>query len=148
MRARISPRHLFLTVTFLAASLVAVACGEPAEDPDVREDMPETAERTEMVERTPADDPMEGEYTLREDRRVVVEDGSYTVYAGDEVVVVGDYMYEGDRVIFVDREGPMACGPDQRGVYTLHMEEGEPNLHLVEDPCEGRRVDIIGENGS
>lgn len=149
MRAR-WPRLAVLALCFLAAPLAVTACGEQAE---MGEDTAMTDEDAETTAQTDAaamgeQDPLEGEHDLGEGRRVIVQDGAYTVYEGDSAVVEGSYTYAADTVTFVDSGGPMSCGPDARGVYLLATDaEGEPSLELIEDPCEGRRQDITGEDG-
>lgn len=154
MRA-FSPLRIVLTFTFLMAPFALAACGErPAADQEATTDETAmTAQADGATEETTAgveeDDPLAGEHVLGEGRRVVVEGGEYTVYGEEDAVLVeGTYTYNGDTVVFVDQSGPEACA-DARGIYVLATDAaGEPDLSLVEDPCEDRRRDITGEGGS
>lgn len=138
-------RRSVVTILCMMLPAVAVACGgETGEEMEA-----DTAAMEGMAEEEMgmAEDPMAGTHEASMGT-VTMADGRYVYRAadGDSVLVEGSYEIRGDTMIFLgDDVGPIACG--ERGVYTIQVVAGEPELTLVEDPCEGRRAEITGEGG-
>jgi predicted lipoprotein with Yx(FWY)xxD motif len=74
-----------------------------------------------------------GEFTL-----TFNGDGSYTVAAGDRIVVKGTYTVAKDEIAFKDSEGDYACVQDKPGKYKWKYDGKAITFTKVEDECDGR----------
>lgn len=55
-----------------------------------------------------------------------------------EVGVKGTYEIKTNTILFIDKEGQMACPEENIGKYKFTFENKELQMELVEDSCTGR----------
>ena len=52
--------------------------------------------------------------------------------------VKGTYKIEGSTLSFADKEGEMACPPEDIGKYKFSLKNNVLKMELIEDNCQGR----------
>lgn len=55
-----------------------------------------------------------------------------------ETGVIGNYKIEKNTILFIDKEGQMACQEEIEGKYKFTFENKVLKLELIEDSCTGR----------
>jgi uncharacterized protein YdeI (BOF family) len=66
------------------------------------------------------------------------DDAKMTVRIQGQVMVEAKYVVKGDRIEVNDQSGPIACAPDQTGVYAWKLDAKKLTLTTVKDPCGAR----------
>ncbi len=66
-------------------------------------------------------------------------DGTYElINPMGSVAVRGSYKIEGNTISFTDKEGEMACPPEDVGKYKFSLKNNVLTMELIEDKCQGR----------
>ncbi|MEM6633595.1 MAG: hypothetical protein AAF694_28235 [Bacteroidota bacterium] len=78
--------------------------------------------------------------TIVEVKFTLSEDGTYSVDMGMDgiIEVKGKYEVNGNEMIIHDTEGPQACPPEAKGIYSAIVEGETLMIERVKDECEGR----------
>lgn len=67
------------------------------------------------------------------------EETTYELINGmGEIGVKGTYEIKENTILFIDKEGPMACPEDNVGKYKFTYQNKELKMELIEDICAGR----------
>ena len=69
------------------------------------------------------------------------EENTFVLSSADgNVLVKGEYQTEDNILVFVDKEGPIACQPGNIGKYKYVFENKQLKLELLEENCPGRKA--------
>jgi hypothetical protein len=73
------------------------------------------------------------------------DSGTVTVKANNTVVVTGTFTLKGGELELRDRDGPLACNPDQVGRYKWSFADKTLTLVLISDECQGRSQSMVAQ---